>query len=272
MLKDIFGKKKNIVIGAVHFPPLLGNKDFPGFKTALANALADLSAFEKGDADAIFLENNYGFSSEFVDTPVTVSMAYLIGELRKKTSLPLGASVLWNDYKTALALAKTYSLQFIRVPVFVDDVKTYCGIIKGAAKNVARIRTEIGAQKVAILADVHVKHATLLSRMDLVASAKKAIKEGADALILTGTWTGVSPELRDIERVRDAVGRFPLFVGSGANVHNVQDLCLIANGVIVSTSLKRGGAKRGERNVKGYTQRIDKQKVLAFTKRLKRKR
>lgn len=269
-MKNIFGKKKNIVIGAVHFPPLVGNKDFPGFKTALANARADVRAFELGGSDGIFLENNYGFSAEFVDTPVAVSMGYLIGELKKKTNLPLGASVLWNDYKTALTLAKTYDLQFIRVPVFVDDVKTYCGIIKGQAKSVVRMRKEIGAHKVAILADVHVKHSTLISRMDLVTSAKKAIKEGADALILTGTWTGISPDLRDMERVREAVGHFPLFVGSGATMHNVRELCSIVNGVIVSTSLKKGGVKRGERNVKGYEQRVDTQKVLAFTKKLQK--
>lgn len=269
MLKKIFKKKQNIVIGVLHLPPLLGYPNFPGFKVALSNALKDLEAFEKGGVDALFLENNYGLSPENVTTPVATSMGYLIGEIRQKTRLPLGVSVLWNDYKTAFALAKVYNLQFIRVPVFVDKVESYCGVITGDPKKVLHIRNEFNAQKVVILTDIHVKHAKLLSKMDLVTSAKKAVKEGSDAIIMTGNWTAESPALADLKKVRKAVTNFPIFVGSGADVNNVRELCSVANGVIVSTSLKKGGAKKGERNVKKYTQRVDQKRILAFTRKLK---
>lgn len=265
-MKKVFKKDKNIVIGALHFPPLLGFDDFPGFKDALKNALIDLKAFEAGGVDGIFLENNYGLSKEKVDPSVVVAMGYLIGEIKKHTKLPLGASVLWNDYEVALALAKTYDLQFIRVPVFVDTVKPYCGVIKGEAKKVVNMRKQLGSEKVAIFADIHVKHAELLSKMSITASAKKAIKMGADALIMTGSWTGVKPDVSEMQKVRNVIGDFPVFVGSGADANNVKELLGPATGVIVSTSLKRGVTKKAERNVKGYEQRVDLKKTKEFVK------
>ena len=99
MLNKIFKKKNNIVIGAVHFPPLLGYDKFPGFKVAYTNALKDIKAFEKGGADAIILENNYDIPHKVnVDCTISASMTYLISQLKKHTALPIGISVLWNDY------------------------------------------------------------------------------------------------------------------------------------------------------------------------------
>ena len=34
-LKKIFNKEKGVIIGVLHFPPLLGFSDFPGAKSAL---------------------------------------------------------------------------------------------------------------------------------------------------------------------------------------------------------------------------------------------
>lgn len=266
---EIFRKKQQVTIGAVHFPPLLGYKDFPGFKIALANALKDVVAFESAGFDAIILENNYDIPhTEFVDPAIITSMTYLIEKIRSQTKLPIGASVLWNDYKTALSLAKTLNLQFIRVPVFVDTVKTACGVIEGRAKNVIAYRTSIGAEHIAIFTDIHVKHAILLSKKTILQSAKAAIAAGSDGLIITGKWTGQAPDMNELARVRKSVGNFPIIIGSGTDAENVTDLFRYANGTIVSTALKKGSAKRDEVNVKGYEQRIDQKKTLSFIKRL----
>ncbi len=58
-LDKIFKKTNNIVIGAIHFPPLLGYPDFPGLDVCLKNAIDDLRAFEKGGVDGVIIENNY---------------------------------------------------------------------------------------------------------------------------------------------------------------------------------------------------------------------
>jgi membrane complex biogenesis BtpA family protein len=265
-LKKIFKKDQNIIIGALHFPPLLGFSDFAGYKHALKYALADLKAFESGGVDGIFIENNYGLTKEKVDSSIAIAMGYLIGEIRKHTKLPLGASVLWNDYETAFALAHTYDLQFIRIPVFVDTVEPYCGVITGNPKHVKATQKLLKADNVAIFADILVKHSKHISTHSLESAAKKAIKAGTDAVIVTGDWTGQSPTPQTVSKLRSKMGTFPILIGSGVGASNVSDLFASANGAIVSTSLKAGAIKAGERNVKGFEQRIDAKLVTQLVK------
>ncbi|MBU4579717.1 BtpA/SgcQ family protein [Patescibacteria group bacterium] len=267
--KKIFKKDKNIIIGVIHFPPLLGYPDFPGFKIALNNALKDLSAFEKGGVDGIIFENNYDIPHKtFVDFSVVASMTFLGEKIRNNTKLPLGISVLWNDYRAALLIAKILNLQFIRIPVFVDKVKTNYGIIEGEAKKIIKYRKTIKAENVAIFTDIHVKHAKLLSKNNIITSAKLAIKNHSDAIIVTGKWTGQSPNLEELKKIKNSVGSFPILIGSGVNKNNIKSLFKYANGTIVSTFLKKGSLKKEEINVKSYEQRISKNKVKELKKAL----
>ena len=259
----IFSKKNGVVIGALHFPPLLGFSEFPGFEIATQNALRDLKAFEDGGVDAVIFENNYDIPhTEFVGPEILASMLFLGSKIKEKTSLPIGVSVLWNDYKTALSIAKVLGLQFIRIPVFIDTVKTSYGIIEGKSEEIIKYRKSIGADHVAIFTDIHVKHAEILSAHTIIESAQLAIENGSEALIVTGKWTGDAPNVDELRTIKEAVLDFPIICGSGVDSGNIQELLRYANGAIVSTSLKEGSVKAGEINVKGYEQRIDKEKVV----------
>ncbi|MFH1162181.1 MAG: BtpA/SgcQ family protein [Candidatus Jorgensenbacteria bacterium] len=265
-LKTIFGKEHGIVIGAIHLPPLLGYPRFPGTEVTLRNALSDLRAFEDGGVHGVLFENNYDQPHTVVAGAGSVAAMTYVGErIKRAAHIPVGVNVLWNDFPASLTLAKLLNLAFVRVPVFVDTVKTDCGVIQGRARQVVAFRRAVHADRVALFADIHVKHAKLLSRWSLVQSARRAMAGGSDALILTGRWTGEAPELAKLKSVRDAVGDFPILLGSGADARNVGALLRYANGVVVSTSLKRGGRRLGEANVKGYAQRIMATKVKRLT-------
>jgi uncharacterized protein len=265
-------KTNSLLIGALHLPPLLGYPDFPGFDIALKNALKDLEALEKGGVDAIIVENNYDIPHKaFVGPETVASMTYLTQKIKERTKLPIGISVLWNDYKTAFSIAKTLGLSFIRVPVFVDDVETNYGKMFGNPKDVITTQKALGAEDVAIFADIHVKHSTIISKHSIEESAKRAIKEGADALIVTGKWTGDAPDLAKLSSVRKAAGDFPIYIGSGVDEKNVANLFSVANGAIVSTSLKEGSADSKEVNLKPYDSRISKDKVKALIKAVKKR-
>lgn len=266
----IFKKNKNIVIGAIHLPPLLGYPKFPGFDSALKNALDDLRALEDGGVDGIIFENNYDIPHKiFVDAAIISTMTFLGEKLRKATRLPLGVSVLWNDYRTALSIAKILKLQFVRVPVFVDTVKTNYGIIEGEPQKVINFRKSIGAENVALFTDIHVKHAVVISKQSVTESAKLAIRHGADAIVLTGKWTGEAPDIKELKLVRGSIGDFPILIGSGLNKENVKFLFNYADGAIVSTSLKKGAKNPEQVNVKSYRQRVDPKKVGALVSKLK---
>lgn len=266
-IEEIFKKNKDVIIGAIHFPPLLGYRDFPGFDVAINNAFQDLESFEKGGVDGIIFENNYDIPHKiFVDPEVVASMTYLGEKLKVSTKLPIGISVLWNDYKTALSITKILNLQFIRIPVFVDKVETDYGIIEGEAQKIIDFRKSLKAEDVAIFTDIHVKHAKLLSDYDISTSAKLAMENGSDAIIVTGKWTGQSPDINELKEVRKSVGGFPILVGSGTDESNISELFKYANGAIVSTSLKDGN-NTGEVNVKSYLQRINAGKVSTLIKK-----
>jgi len=264
IIQKIF-KKKKAIIGAVHFPPLLGYDGFPGLRAALETASKDIGTLERGGVDGVIFENNYDIPhKEFIDSSAVASMSILGKVLRERTRLPLGVSVLWNDYRTAFALAKLLNLQFVRIPVFVDIVQTDFGMISGKAKEIMAYRKKISAEHVALFADIHVKHARLISKRNITLSARLAIKNGADAVIITGAWTGDAPDEVKLASVRAAIGSFPLIIGSGADKANIGKLFRYADATIVSTALKQGGKKAKERNVKAYSQRIDRKLVREF--------
>ena len=117
--------KTPLIIGALHFPPLLGQRGHPGLDACARLAINDIGALERGGVDAVIIENNYDLPHQIQVAPEAVSsMTYLGLLLRKETSLPMGVSVLWNDYRAAFAIAKIIGAEFIRVPVFVYHFKT----------------------------------------------------------------------------------------------------------------------------------------------------
>ena len=260
-------KKKKVIIGAIHFPPLLGYPEFPGFKVALKNALKDLAAFEKGGTDGIIIENNYDIPHKIEVEPHTAASMTFLGErIKEKTKFPLGVSVLWNDFKAALSIAKIIGAKFIRIPVFVDDVETNYDKIFSNPKKVLHYQKNIKAENIALFTDIHVKHAKILSKKSIEKSALEAIKFGSDALIITGKWTGNAPDIRELKKVRKIAPNFPILIGSGADKDNIKELLKYADGAIISTSLKKGGIKSKEVNVKTWKQRIDVKKVQELVK------
>jgi len=163
-LTEIFTTNRPI-IGALHFCPLIGYEDFLGIDFILDKALADLEAFEKGGVDSVIIENNYDLPHQIIVGHETVAMMTMLAlEILKRTSLPLGIDVLWNDYEAALSIAKVTDLKFVRIAVFVDDVQTDFGKIFGEAGKVLAYRKEIQAEKVALFTDIQVKHAVMLKQ------------------------------------------------------------------------------------------------------------
>ncbi|MFC1598654.1 BtpA/SgcQ family protein [Patescibacteria group bacterium] len=267
----IFSKDKKIVIGAIHFAPLLDYPEFPGYETILNNALADLQAFEQGGADAVIFENNYDIPhKEFVTVETAQMMTKLGQELKKATKLPMGVNVLWNDYKNALAIAKELNLDFIRIPVFIDEIETRYGKIIGNPKEILEFQKSITAEDVALFTDIHVKHSQLLSQTTIEQAANLAVNNNSDGLIVTGQWTGDAPDYQELAKTQQATENFPIIIGSGADTENINKLFEYANAVIVSTSLKEGDIKSDQAdNLKTWEQRISLDKVKNFITSIK---
>jgi uncharacterized protein len=237
-------KTQTPVIGVVHLLPLPTSPRWGGSLKAVINrAEQEATALASGGVNGIIVENFFDapFTKSQVDPAVVSAMTVVVQRIQNLVTLPVGLNVLRNDAKSAMAIASCVQAQFIRVNVLMGVMATDQGLIEGEAHQLLRYRRELGCD-VKIMADVLVKHARPLSSPNLTVAVKDTIERGlADAVILSGWATGSPPNLEDLELACSAANNTPVFIGSGANWENIATLMQAANGVIVSSSLKRQG-------------------------------
>lgn len=215
------------------------------FQAVISRAEREATALAAGGADGIIVENFFDapFVKDRVDPAVVSAMTLLVQRIKKLVAIPIGINVLRNDGFSAMAIASCTETQFIRVNVLTGVMATDQGLIEGNARELLRYRRELGSD-VKILADVLVKHARPLGSPNLTVAVQDTIQRGlADGVILSGWATGSPPSLEDLELARAAAGDTPVFIGSGANWENIPHLIQAADGVIVSSSLKRHGRR-----------------------------
>lgn len=255
------------IIGMIHLPPLVGFEWYPWLEAIVEKAIFDLKILEEGWIHAVIIENNYDIPhTKYLDTEIIVQMTYLCNILRQKTSLPLGICCLWNDWKSALSIAKTVWMQFVRIPVFVDHIETHYGYeISENPETILAYRKKLWAEDIKILTDIQVKHSTILNSDTIESSSIKAIQQGSDGLIITGKWTGDMPNLEELERVRKKVGDFPIITGSGTTDKNITQILSIADGTIVGTFLKTNTKEGHTINLRSFEENIDIEKVRLLT-------
>ena len=242
-LEQIF-KTPNPIIGVVHLLPLPTSPRWGGsLKAVIDRAEQEVTALASGGVDGVIVENFFDapFTKNQVDPAVVSAMTLIIQRLMNLVTLPVGINVLRNDAQSAIAIATCVSAQFIRVNVLTGIMATDQGLIEGQAHQLLRYRRELGSD-VKILADVLVKHARPLGSPNLTTAVQETIERGlADGVILSGWATGSPPTLEDLELASAAANGTPVFIGSGASWENISTLMQAADGVIVSSSLKRRG-------------------------------
>ncbi|MBW4662973.1 MAG: BtpA/SgcQ family protein [Chroococcus sp. CMT-3BRIN-NPC107] len=237
-------KTPNPIVGVVHLLPLPTAPRWGGsLKAVIDRAEQEATALASGGVNGIIVENFFDapFTKGQVDPAVVSAMTIVIDRLMNLVTLPIGINVLRNDAHSAIAIASVVKAQFIRVNVLTGVMATDQGLIEGAAHQLLRYRRELGSD-VKIFADVLVKHARPLSSPNLTVAVQDTIERGlADGIILSGWATGSPPNLEDLELASAAAKGTPVFIGSGANWENISTLMSAADGVIVSSSLKRHG-------------------------------
>ena len=242
-LKEIF-QTSNPIIGVVHLLPLPTSPRWGGnLKTVMDRAEQEATALASGGVNGIIVENFFDapFAKDRVNPAIVSAMTLIVHRLMNLVTVPIGINVLRNDAESAMAIASCAGAQFIRVNVLSGVMATDQGLIEGNAHRLLRYRRELGSE-VKILADVLVKHAVPLGAAELGAAVHETIDRAlADGVILSGISTGSPPSWEDLELARQAAGSTPLFIGSGATWENIPQLIKSADGVIVSSSLKRHG-------------------------------
>lgn len=242
-IRDTLGVNQRFVIGMVHCLPLPGTAHYNGnLERLFSQAVQDAKTLEAAGVNAVIVENmgDDPFAVK-LDTAQVAALAIATAKVREAVRIPVGVDAAFCDYQASLSIAHITGAQFVRIPVFVDTVEFYGGLIKPCARDCMLYRKSLGAQDVMILADVQVKHTNmLLPHVTIEQSAKNAAACGADAIIVTGSAIGMETPIQMIERVKKCVG-VPVIAGSGVNAGNIRTQLSIADGAIIGTSLKEGG-------------------------------
>jgi membrane complex biogenesis BtpA family protein len=232
------------LVGVIHLLPLPDSPRYAGDLAAVvASAGRDARVLAEAGFDGIVVEN-FG-DAPFVPgavAPVTVASLTACA-LAVRAAVPgvaLGVNVLRNDAEAALAVAVAASAEMIRVNVHTGARVTDQGLIEGRAYATLRRRRALGAERVALLCDVDVKHSAPLAARPLGEEAADLAGRGlADAILVTGTGTGRGVDRRDLETVLAAV-RVPVLVASGVTVETL-DAVRDAHGVVVGSCLRASG-------------------------------
>ncbi len=236
------------IVGVVHLPAMPGDPGAPrSFEEGRDFALRDAEAWCEGGAAALIVENfgsapfPKGDADHRLPAHQVAQLALVVRAIAEATGLPVGVNCLRNDALSALGIAAAAGASFVRVNVHTGAFVTDQGILEGEADVSLRYRASLGA-KVAILADVLVKHAQPLAPLTPTQATRETLERGhADAAIVSGAGTGEPIDVATLHAVRSAAGDRPVLLGSGLTPALVDALVPLADAAIVGTYAKRGG-------------------------------
>jgi membrane complex biogenesis BtpA family protein len=239
----IFGKPRGL-IGMIHVGALPGTPaQHRSLDEVTAQAVAEAQMLTDAGFDGVMIENMHDrpYLKRVVGPEIVAAMACIGQKVKAATPLPLGVQVLAGANQAALAVALAAGASFVRVEGALFAHVADEGWMDGDAGELLRYRRQIGADRIAVFADIKKKHSAhaVTADVDLVATARAAEFFLADGVIVTAGETGQAAAPDDVETTARAIA-IPTFVGSGVTPDNV-DHYPQAAGLIVGSCLKKGG-------------------------------
>lgn len=244
---DAIFQVKIPLIGDIHLPPLPGTPRYRGESMAaiIDRALRDAEAFEKGGMNGIILENHGDIpflKPSEIGPEIIAAMSAIAARIVDAAGVPVGINLLANAAVGGIAIAKASGARFVRVNQWVNAYIANEGLVEGESARALRYRKQIGAEDVAIFADVHVKHGSHAIVADRPVSEQASDVEfyDADVAIASGNRTGDEVPESEISSIRKGT-RLPVIAGSGITAANAARILQQLDGAIVGSSLKEGG-------------------------------
>ena len=247
--RSLFPTRGAAVIAALHLPPSPASNQATSLsmEKIIEFALKNTEKAVRAGVPALYIQDLADFPLAAQVQPHNVAFLSVVGAAirREFPDLTLGICLMSHGAREPLAVAQAVGAQFVRIKVFTGAMVKAEGILQGCAYEAITYRKQIGAEDIAILADVYDRTGTPLGEMPLVEAAHSAsVYCKADGLILTGR--SFSESLTMLRQVQEAKLDVPLFLGGGANAENVKDALQYSDGVIVSSSFKPIGGWTNE--------------------------
>jgi len=238
-------KKEKPIIGMIHVQALPGT---PRHKLEssyiIDQALKEAKIYKSAGIDSIMIENMHDipYIKTGVGHEISSLMCLIAYLIKQETKLPVGIQLLAGANKEAMAVAKSSSIDFIRVEGFVFAHTADEGIIEAQAGDLLRYRKQIDADSVAIFTDIKKKHSShaITQDVSLLDTAKAARFFLSDGVIVTGNHTGEAASVDELKELKHYLD-FPILVGSGVTQDNVSTYFPICDAMIIGSYFKEQG-------------------------------
>lgn len=216
-----------------------------GKENRIETALEEIKIYEQEGLQGFIIENYHGSVTDVVNVLKQVD-----------TTLDIGINILPNEYEQAFSIAAEFGVQFIQL----DYVS---GVYEGYAEGYQYLNVTdymLWRKKypqIKVFGGVWPKYYKPIPDSNLQKDLEKA-KILCDAVVVTGSGTGIQTPTDKIKEFRKILGDFPLIIGAGLNIDNISQLNY-ADGAIVGSSFKLGGKT---------TNRVDRELVSNFMHKL----
>jgi len=230
------------IIAALHLPPMLSAAQADGLpiKDVIAHARRNAAIALENGVDGLYIQDIGDHPHATTIQPHTIARVTAVGCALREAfpDAVLGVCLMAHGAQGPLAVAQAMEADFVRLKVYVGAMVKAEGMLEGCAYEAIQYRASIGAQHIRILADIYDRTGIPLAPAPLAEAARQAVVFGrADGLILTGR--SFSETLEMISEVRRSKLPIPLLIGGGVGVENVAEALRTADGLIVSTALKK---------------------------------
>ena len=244
MFKNLGNRK--LVIGLIHLIPLPGTPLYEegNFEIALDKAIKDAQALHQGGADGCLVQtvDRIYPSGDDADYARVSAMAVITHEVRKATSpdFLVGAQIMWNCITPSLGVAKATGAQFTRATALTGTTTSPFGLIDANPHKVGIYRRQIGAQDIAIVAEIHGYHFKGFGteEMPLPMKARMAINAGGDAVEIMDADEEANNRM--VHDIKTAFPNIPVILGGKTDLENVTRRMKEANGAFVGSVFEKG--------------------------------
>lgn len=256
---DNLGTRK-LVLGLIHLVPLPGTPLYEegNLEIALEKAIKDAQALHRGGADGCLVQtvDRIYPSGDDADYARVSAMAVITHEVRKATSpdFLVGAQIMWNAITPSLGVAKATGAQFTRCTALTGTTVSPFGLVNADPHKVGMYRRQIGAQDIAMVAEIHGYHFKGLGgdEMPLPMKARMAMNAGANAVEIMDPDEEANNRM--VHDIKAAFPNIPVILGGKTDLENVTRRMKEANGAFVGSVFEKGqwGRNVDENVVKDY--------------------
>lgn len=260
--QELFGVEKPI-IALLHLDALPGDPGYCGnMEEVIKHAEEDLIALQDGGVDGILFANEFSLPYQPVaDISVITAMAFIIGKLNSKISVPFGVNVVKNPIAT-IDLAASTGAKFCR-SCFSGAYMGEYGLYVANSGEAIRHRKALGIEHVKLLYKVNPEADTYLVQRDIKTVANSIMYgDYVDGLCVSGAAAGAEPDNFILDQVYSVAKDrgVPVFCNTGCRHENVRDKLTRCDAVCMGTAFKKDG------NFKG---RVDTERVASFMELVK---